>query len=632
MDSPFLKISRRLSQGFQLFFSPALSSAEQSAKATVERYTSDAEVDYYEDVVDDGFEEHETLVVEESLKNFSCSPKVLVVGCGTGRESLALEKLGCHVTGIDPVKKMIDVAKKQKTKCEFFVADPFSFKIDKFDIVYISAAINGHIYGRRERVRFYRRLHNFCHGNSLLITLPIICELKPKDRMYWASLALRCRHIADGNWQPGDSAKSFLGAHNKSQKIHYYHYYPTHKDFTDEMHDSGFSSWNEKEFIFSPKKKMAFSPTVVHVAKYFPPDNHGGMESFLSDITHGLADNYKMKCVVTSPQKKTRQELLGKVDILRCASVGKISSSPISVSYLKALAEINSDLIHLHVPNPLAALTGTAADIPLIVSYHCDVLSYPLLFNFYKPMLSIQLEKAKAIVVSSPELRDSSQVLKPYQEKCRVIPFGIDPKEFKIHQSIQNSLRELKNFSGKRMFLFVGRLVAYKGLNYLMDAMRDVDAILMVVGDGPEMSKLEDQVKESHLQEKIHFAGNVARPNLGAYYKEADAVVLPSIDRREAFGICLAEALAFGKPLITTNLGTGVNFVNRDQFTGYTAKAKDSRDLALKMRDLLNTNKLSEFSQNARSHFEMHFTKERMVLSFNELYQEILQHKLPHYF
>lgn len=636
MDSPLLKITRRLSQGYQLFFSPALSSAKNSAQATIERYASAAEIDYYGDIVNDGLEEHENLAISEILKLFSMPPKVLVVGCGTGRESFALEKLGCKVTGIDPVKKMIDVAlaekQKQKSKCEFVVTDPFDFKTNKFDIVYISSAINGHIYGRRERLRFYRRLYNFCHENSRLVTFPIISELKPNSRMYWASLALRLRHLTDGNWQPGDTARSFLGNHSDSKKILYYHFYPTPKDFTDEMYDSGFAPSGTSNFLFSPKKKSAFFPSIVHVAKYFPPDNHGGMESFLSDIAHGLSENYQTKCVVTSSQNKTHQEFVGNVEVLRCASVGNFSSSPISATYLKALSEINSDLVHLHIPNPLAALTGTSSDIPLVVSYHCDILSYPLLFNLYKPLLTKQLEKAKAIIVSSQELRDTSPTLQPFREKCRVIPFGIDPKDLKIHQNVQNSLRELKNIFGKKMYLFVGRLVPYKGINYLVEAMKDVDALLAIIGDGPEMPRLVNQVKESYLQEKIHFFGSVPRSDLGAYYKEADAVVLPSIDRREAFGICLVEALAFGKPLITTNIGTGVNFVNQNQVTGLIAQAKDANDLARKMSDLLKDDRLLEFSQNARSRFETHFTKEKMVYAYNELYQEILQHNLPQIF
>ncbi|OQW52859.1 MAG: hypothetical protein A4S09_08420 [Proteobacteria bacterium SG_bin7] len=632
MDPSLLKIARRLSQGYQLLFSTALSSAEEATKATTARYASDAEVEYYGDIVNSGMDDHEADTVAKALENFSHSPSVLVVGCGAGREAFGLEKMGCKVTGIDPVKKMIDVAKeekqKQKSKCEFLVTDLFDLKTKKFDVIYISAAINGHIYGRRERLRFYRRIYNFCHENSLLITLPIISELKPNSLMYYASLVLRFRHLADGNWQPGDTATSFLGRHNDSKKILYYHYYPTLRDFTKEMDDSGFTSWKSNEFIFTPKKQLAFSPSVVHVAKYFPPDNHGGMESFLSDITRGLSDKYAVKCVVTSSYNKTQQESIDNISVLRCASVGRFSSSPISTTYLKALSEIKSDLLHLHVPNPLAALTGTASDIPLVISYHCDVLSYPFLFNFYRPLLIRQLKKARVIVVSSPQLQDSSPILKPFRKKCRVIPFGIDPKDFKIYQNTQNSLRDLKNIYGKKLFLFVGRLVAYKGLTYLIEAMRNVDATLAIVGDGPEMPKLLAQTKESYLQEKVHFFGSVPRANLGAFYKEADAVVLPSIDRREAFGICLVEALSFGKPLVTTSIDTGVNFVNKDQVTGLIAKTKDSADLASKMNSLLNSEKLSKFSQNAKLHFETYFTKAKMISAFDELYQEILQHEL----
>lgn len=627
MDSSLLRVKRRLNQGLQLLFSPRLTSSQAANDALEKRYGSAKELEFYKSVAHSGFDDFEEKAINAALENFSAPPTVLVIGCGTGREAFAFEQLGCQVTGIDPVSSMIEFAKSQKSNCHFKVGNPFSIPSCHFDLVYISAALNGHIFGKRERLRFYRRLRNFCHDKTLLISIPEIHKMNRRSHFYFASLVMRIRHFADGNWQPGDTARSFLGNHNDDGEVLYYHYYPDYPSFASEMASSGFRDFKEK-YIFHADQK--FKPQITHVGKYFPPDNHGGMESSLYDLSVGATHaGFAVKAIVNAKSALSSRETIDGVDVIRCARQGKFSSSPISASYLKALTAIDTDLIHLHTPNPMAAMTGLASETPLVVSYHCDVLSYPLLFQIYKPLLEQQLKHARAIVVSSPHLIESSEILKPFREKCAVIPFGIDPRELKVRQNIQTALRELKNVFGKPLLLFVGRLVSYKGLEYLVRAMKDIDALLAIVGDGPELAPLKAQTRKLHLDEKIHFFGNVSRSDLGSYYKECDAFVLPSIDAREAFGICLIEALAFGKPLITTQVGTGVNFVNQDGITGFSVPPKNAKTLSEKINQLLQDATLYEkLATNARSRFQTHFTRDQMISSLGALYIKILGHQL----
>ncbi len=628
MDFTLLKIARRAQQGLQVLFSPNLTSPEKSQKATQDRYASQKEIAYYKKIAHCGFEDFEEEVVLSAFKDLPSHPSVLVIGCGTGREAFAFEKLGCQVTGLDLAGEMINFAKSQNSNCHFLKTDVFSIPACHFDLVYVSSAINGHFLGRHERLRFYRRLHNFCHADSLLISIPDIRKLNPRHHQYWASQVLRLRHLADGNWEPGDTARSFLGNHNDDAQMIYYHYYPSHAAFSGEMQNSGFQSWQSQNFIFSPS--LTLTPQITHVGKYFPPENHGGMESSLYDISKGLVKNgVKVTCLVNSSRRISKREIVEGIEVIRCGEQTKLSSASLSTSFLKELAAIDADLIHLHAPNPLAALTGITNVVPLIVSYHCDVLSYPLLFKLYQPLLELQLAQAKAIVVSSPQLIENSPILKKFKEKCQVIPFGIDPKELKVHQPIQNSLRELKNIYGKPLLLFVGRLVNYKGIEYLIRAMKDIDALLAIVGEGPEAPTLKKICHDLHLEEKVHFFGAVPRQNLGAYYKESEAFILPSVDAREAFGICLIEAMSFGKPLVTTAINSGVNFVNQNNLTGFSVPPKDSKALAEKINLLLNDNELCvQFGNHAKKRFEELFTLEQMSSAYLELYQRALGYRL----
>src|SRR5215207_7920837 len=106
-------------------------------------------------------------------------------------------------------------------------------------------------------------------------------------------------------------------------------------------------------------------------------------------------------------------------------------------------------------------------------------------------------------------------------------------------------------------------MVPYKGLDVLMKSMVDVDASLVLVGDGPQRAALETLARELGVAHKVLFAGEVDDDDLLAWYHACDLFVLPSTTRAEAFGVVQTEAMACGKPVISTALPTGVPWVNR---------------------------------------------------------------------
>lgn len=364
---------------------------------------------------------------------------------------------------------------------------------------------------------------------------------------------------------------------------------------------------------------------LVQVGKYFPPHS-GGMESVLYDLTTGIdKSEFNVKCLVTGTSRQNEIHFVNGVPVYKMARPFEIASTPISFSFLKRAQNIDADLLHVHLPNPLATWALRNTKLPYVVTYHCDVVSYPWLNKLHLPFLRQQLAGARFIITSSYELIESSPVLRDFKEKCRVIPFGINKKNFMLTPSLQQMFDQLKNNFNSKTVVYVGRLVEYKGLSYLIQAMKRIDAVLLIVGDGPEHRTLQALTSRLGLNSKVHFFRNFPRHDLGVFYHLADVVALPSIDQREAFGMCLIEALACGCPLVTTDIPTGVKSVNEQNVTGLSVPPRDPVSLAMAINTILSNDQLrARMGAKAIQRYEELFRIESMVEAHQALYREAL--------
>jgi rhamnosyl/mannosyltransferase len=182
-----------------------------------------------------------------------------------------------------------------------------------------------------------------------------------------------------------------------------------------------------------------------------------------------------------------------------------------------------------------------------------------------------------------------------------------------------------EKYKTPKMLLFVGRLRYFKGLRYLIEAMKSIDAKLLIIGTGPEEHFLKTLSSKRGLNEKIVFLGDIADSDLPTYYDACDIFVLPSSHRSEAFGTVLIEAMASGKAVISTELGTGTSFVNMHGKTGFVVPPKNSNSLAEAINKLLTDDSLrKEFEVNSKKRSE-EFSKERLNERITELYAEVLK-------
>jgi rhamnosyl/mannosyltransferase len=319
-----------------------------------------------------------------------------------------------------------------------------------------------------------------------------------------------------------------------------------------------------------------------------------------------------VRAVVHADGRRTARERVNGVPVARVGTVATLASQPVSPGLSRALRAEEPDLVHLHWPNPGAALAWLASGHrgPLVVTYHSDVVRQRLLGRALAALTHHVLARASAILVSSPGYLSSSPVLRAHAARCHVVPFGIDAARFGRPDPAQADA--IRARFGPRIVLGAGRLVSYKGFRYLVRAMREVDATLVIAGDGPERASLERAAREDGVEGRVHFAGAV--PDLAPWYHAADVFAFPSVARSEAFGLVQLEAMACGLPVVNTALDTGVPFVSQHGVTGLTVPPADPAALAAALRRLLDDPALREAYGRAGAHRAREELTERRML------------------
>jgi rhamnosyl/mannosyltransferase len=232
------------------------------------------------------------------------------------------------------------------------------------------------------------------------------------------------------------------------------------------------------------------------------------------------------------------------------------------------------------------------------------------------------LKSVDRIIATSPNYLESSNVLKLYKDKVQVIPIGLDRSTYAC--SDQRNIQKWRERLGEKFFLFVGTLRYYKGLHILLEALRGIDYPVVIVGAGPTEAQLRRHAKQIGLS-NVHFLGSLAEEDKVAIYELSYSVVFPSNLRSEAFGIALLEGAMFGKPMISSEIGTGTSFVNVHGETGLVVPPNEPDALREALVLMYNDTELaSQMGRNAQQRFEKYFTAEKMVDCYTSLYSELL--------
>ena len=362
---------------------------------------------------------------------------------------------------------------------------------------------------------------------------------------------------------------------------------------------------------------------VLQVNKFYYP-KVGGIEQVVQNIAEGLPESYSTEVLAARSRGFGRKFEHEGIHVRKASSLGVVMSVPIAPSFPLRLRTVarNADIVHHHLPNPLSTVSQLAAGTPdsaLIATYHSDIVRQATAFRAYRPILHRFLNRVDRLLVTSERLLENSAVLEPYEDKCEVVPLSID-----INAVDAEDPPELEEAVRGPTILFAGRLNYYKGVEYLIDAMKEVDATLLIAGDGPRREALESRTRDRKVDDCVRFLGYVSDTKLASAYREGDIFVLPSVESSEAFGIVQLEAMARGVPVINTSLRTGVPWVSPDGETGFTVPPRDTTALANAINDLLdNDAQRRQYGRQARERVESVFTRDRMLENIQSIYEEI---------
>jgi rhamnosyl/mannosyltransferase len=368
--------------------------------------------------------------------------------------------------------------------------------------------------------------------------------------------------------------------------------------------------------------------TILHVGKFYPPAP-GGMEKVVqllceSERAHGLDS----RVLVSNTGPRTVYESLHGVPVTRVAAFGAIGSVGICPGFPLAVGQTTRDLTVIHEPNPVALVSDwiTRQRGPLVVWFHSEVLRPQWKYRLmYRPFLRRVLKRSARIVVSSPNLAAHAAELQPFRDKCVAIPFGIDRSRLDATPDIVHRAAELRvSVPGPRV-LFIGRLVPYKGVDVLLRAMTHVDATAWLIGDGPLRRMLETEAARLQVTDRVRFLGPLSDAEVVAHLHACDVFVLPSVTHAETFGVVQLEAMTCGKPVVSTNLRSGVPWVNRHDETGIVVEPGDADALASALNRLLHDAPLRErMGKAGQARVLRDFTLEAMASSTASLYRKVV--------
>ncbi len=325
---------------------------------------------------------------------------------------------------------------------------------------------------------------------------------------------------------------------------------------------------------------------IAHIVCTYPP-YYGGMGNVVFNLanelstlghevevlTPGFYENKEIRDREVEPVKNHVPELTEQIDYVTRLTP-RIQYG--NAAYLPQIQnELDRfDLVHLHYPffgtaNLVRRWKKKHPEKPLVITYHMDTRSpgwKGLFFKYYaKFWLPKILSTADKLLVSSfdyLENSDAAELFARTRAKWEELPLGVDTERFFPADPLVELVREINLDLQLPTVLFVGGMDAahyFKGVNILLQALyilkrnnTPVQAVL--VGEGELRTVFEERSRLMGLTDLVHFVGKVSEEKLPEYYHLANLLVLPSLNRGEAFGMVILEAFASGVPVVASDL------------------------------------------------------------------------------
>jgi glycosyltransferase involved in cell wall biosynthesis len=355
---------------------------------------------------------------------------------------------------------------------------------------------------------------------------------------------------------------------------------------------------------------------ILHLGKFYPPEN-GGIETVTYELVQGF-NKHGIVCDVLACTHRDQTHIqmreagTNSYRVYLCRSSMRIGSFSFSADYIKRCREVckNYDVLVLHMPNPLGCLalllSGFIGKVQII--WHSDVIRQTQLLFFYQPLQSWAIRRADIIYGATLAHIQESDCTSEFLGKFEIIPFGISDLSANVRTHIESRVINV---------LAIGRLVYYKGFDVLIKAVSMLPDYyrLAIIGIGPAQGKLEALIDNLNLRGRVTLLGSVDSQNLQQSLLACDIFCLPSTERSEMYGMVQLEAMAYGKPLIVTDIPrSGTRYVNRHGVTGYTVAVNDVTELFQSIFALGESSEDREkFGRAARDLYLSEYTSSIMV-------------------
>lgn len=371
--------------------------------------------------------------------------------------------------------------------------------------------------------------------------------------------------------------------------------------------------------------------TILHVSKYYYP-YLGGIETLVKSLAEGMTE-YRNIVVCFATDGKDSAETVNGITVHRVKVNFSMMSQDVAFGYYQTLKrlmkEYEPQFVHVHCPDPYVyplVLKAIHPDTKLILHWHSDILSKGIVYQLVKPFESAVLKRADLIVATSPNYIHPSSPIYPYKDKVDIVQNGMITADFDLKEGDEERIAAIKaQYGNKKLLLFVGRHIPYKGIDWLIDIEKMVksDCQFIIAGQGP----LTKQLKEKTTSPRIVFTGRLSTDDLRCYTQAADIFTFTSNTKAEAFGIALAEAMYCRcVPVVFRIEGSGVNWVSVDGETGMEVPMGDLKAYAEAIDTLLDNDGLREqYAEAAHQRVVNLFTDQQAAKQMEKVYQKFFK-------
>jgi glycosyltransferase involved in cell wall biosynthesis len=383
---------------------------------------------------------------------------------------------------------------------------------------------------------------------------------------------------------------------------------------------------------------------VLHIGKYFPP-HAGGMEHYLRDL---MVEQSRRGTSVDALVHRSEISASNRVDsyesdgqsfqITRAAVWARLLFTPLSPAFpwllRRLIATKSPDILHFHMPNASAfwaLLSPAARRLPWVVHWHSDVVAsrysrgLSLFYSFYRPFERSLLRRSDMIIATSTPYLESSKTLADFRTRCAVVPLGLKPDPV----SAIGAAPSINPLAPLRV-LAVGRLTYYKGFDQLIRATAQLDNVeTHIVGEGELANELKTLARAENIADRVTFHGKLTDDELARHYELCDCLCLPSVERTEAFGLVLLEAMSHGRATVVTDVpGSGMGWVVDEGITGLKVAPGNTDELASALSKLeKDRGMMRRLGENGRRKFEDMFNIDKSCDGVETVYRGVLQQR-----